>query len=110
MRDAAHDNLAVELDHEPQHAVSRGMLQHVLAARLGFEPPRDVAFPRVTRRQWDADRAPLGVQPGRRGLELNRALAHSENGILPRSPWRSRCFMSSGSSANASAMDSSSIE
>ncbi len=115
MRDAADDDLAVELDHEPQHAVGRGMLradveQHVLAARLGLELPRDRASPRATDRQRNAHRAPLGVQPGRGELELNRALAHSEKGILPRSPRRSRSFISSGSSSNASAMDSSSIE
>src|SRR5256885_5689761 len=57
-----------------------------------------------------ADRLTPGVQAGGRQLELDGALAHSESGSSPRSPRRSRSFMSAGSSSYASAMDNSSIE
>ena len=40
-----------------------------------------------------------GVQAGSRELELDGALAHSESGSWPRSPRRSRSFMSAGSSS-----------
>jgi len=55
-------------------------------------------------------RLAAGVQAGSGQLELHRALAHSECGIRPRVPWRSRSRISAGSSLCASAMDSSSSE
>src|SRR5439155_22131585 len=113
--DAPRGGLAVELDRAAQHAVGRGVLrfdvaQHVLAARLHWDLARDLASARATDCQRNAHGVPLSVQPWRRELELDRALVHSENGSLPRSPRRSRSFISSGSSSNASAMASSSME
>src|SRR5213596_2621376 len=99
----------------PQHPATPGVLrpevaQHVLARKVRLRR-RDVAGAgsgRDTERH--ADRLTPGVQAGGRQLELDGALAHSESGSLPRSPRRSRSFMSAGSSSYASAMDNSSIE
>src|SRR5256885_11942183 len=106
---------AIELDHEPQHAVGRRMLgsdvdQHVLAREVRLRWAR-IRGPRVVGdAERHAHRLALGVQAGGRELELDGALAHSESGSLPRSPRRSRSFMSAGSSSYASAIDNSSIE
>src|SRR2546426_7342 len=84
--------------------------QHVLARKVRLRRP-DVAGAGSGRdTERDADRLTPGVQAGGRQLELDGALAHSESGSLPRSPRRSRSFMSAGSSSYASAMDNSSIE
>src|SRR3989449_7060772 len=80
MGDHPNDGLAVELDHEPQHTVGRGMLrpevdQHVLARKVRLRR-RDVAGAgsgRDTERH--ADRLTPGVQAGGRQLELDGALA-----------------------------------
>src|SRR5438034_4149581 len=84
MRDQQYYGLAIELDHEPQHTVGRGMLrpevdQHVLARKVRLRR-RDVAGAgsgRDTERH--ADRLTPGVQAGGRQLELDGALAHSES-------------------------------
>src|SRR5438552_3031852 len=97
--------LAFELHHQPEHPVGRRMLgaevhQHVLGAEL-------VVAGLATNPQWDPRGAPLLVQPRGRQVELDRTGAHR---ISPRSPAWSRRFTSSGSSSNASAMESSSSE
>src|SRR5213076_2238857 len=101
MGDHPDHGLAVELDHEPQHPVSRWVLrpevdQHVLAREIGLRGRRigGVADP-----EGYPDRLAPGVQARGRKVELDGALAHSVSGSLPRSPWRSRSFMSAGSSS-----------
>src|SRR5690349_23185849 len=105
VRDHTHHGFAIELHHQPEDAVRGGMLgpdvdEHMLAREARF-------FEGAER---DACGTPLRVNAGGRELELDRALAHSEWGSLPRSPRRSRSFMSGGSSSYASAMESSSME
>src|SRR5205809_2161288 len=115
MGDHPDDGLAIELDHEAQHAVGRRMLgpdvdQHVLAREARLRRAQ-IRGPRVV---GDAERhahgLALSVQTGGRKLELDCTLAHSESGSLPRSPRRSRSLMSAGSSSYAAAIDNSSIE
>jgi len=72
--------------------------EHVLARELGLDAERH------------PDGVPCGVHPRGRELQLDGAVAHSECGSLPRSPRRKRSFMSSGSSAKPSAIESSSME
>ena len=78
--------------------------QHVLAREIGLRGG-GVGDP-----EGYPDRLAPRVQAGGRKIELDGALAHSVSGSLPRSPRRSRSFMSAGSSSYASAIDSSSIE
>src|SRR2546425_5512532 len=89
VRETARDELAGDLTPEPQHAVGRGMLradvdQHVVAAGLRREPPRDLTAPAppAAQRQRDADGAPLCVQPRRRELELDRARSEEHTSEL----------------------------
>ena len=107
VRDAAEDGLAVQLDHEPQHAVCGGMLgphvhEHVLIPEVGFPG-----------RQRNARGVPLGVHSRRGECQLDGPFAHEDDGgsgITPRSPRRRRSRISSGRSPAASAIDSSSSE
>src|SRR5205823_2532646 len=104
VRDHPDHGLTVQLDDEPQHAVRGGVLrtdvdEHVLGGEVWLR--RAERYPqRLTAR--------IHARCGE--LELDGALAHSESGSVPRSPRRNRSFMSPGSSAYASAIDSSSRE
>ena len=104
VRDAALDRLAVELEHQPQHAVRRGVLradvdQHVLGAEVVVGSCRR---PRSTPSGTRAGR-PSRVQArgGERDISTVRVAHFSESPARPRA---SRSRMSAGSSSNASAM------
>jgi len=81
MGDDPDHGLAVQLDHEAQHAVRRRVLrpdvdQHVLAGiGLHLPVPLSRAHSRLER---DAHRAALRVQPRGRELDGDGPLAHSE--------------------------------
>jgi hypothetical protein len=105
MGDHPDHGLTVQLDHQSEHAVRGGVLrpdvdEHVLGGDAGL----------LRHAERHPQRLTAGIHTGGGELELDGALAHSESGSLPRSPRRSRSFMSAGSSSYASAMDSSSSE
>ena len=82
VRNASHDRLAIELEHEAKHTVRRGMLradvdQHMLAAELRLEHRRLFHRDRKTVRvghQRRADGPAALVEPARGERDLNRAL------------------------------------
>ena len=119
VRNAAHDRLAVELEHEAQHAVRRRMLrpdvdEHVLTRRA---PAPSTAAPRARRRCRSRRRraARAAGVPARRG-RWSRAATSTVRFVVAivyspvRSPVPRRRRMSAGRSSNASAIDSSSLE
>src|SRR5687767_10561315 len=79
---ASHDGLAVELEHQPEYAVRRGVLradvdQHVLAAELGLEHRGLLDGDRRPTRvghQWRADGSPALVKSGRGESHIHRSL------------------------------------
>src|SRR5687768_1101757 len=79
---APHDGLAVELEHQPQHAVRRWVLradvdQHVLTAELGLEHRGLLdgdGRPARVGHQWGADRSPAVVESGRGESHIHRSL------------------------------------
>ena len=119
VRDAAHDRLAVELEHQAQHAVRRRMLrpdvdEHVLALEIGLDRRRRVDGDGVARsRRRRAGRAADGpAHPGRSSRARLRPCVSSSPSLLSRPSRRRRAArrMSVGRSSNASAIDSSSFE
>jgi hypothetical protein len=83
VRDAALDGLALELEHQPQDAVGRGMLgadvdEHVLGAEILVVPRR-----RVRHAERRSHRPSLRVDSRCREGHLHRAQAHRTS---PRSP------------------------
>jgi hypothetical protein len=128
VRHAPHHGLAVELEHQPQHAVRRRVLradvdEHVLALELGLERRRRLerhGLPAVVDHERHALRPPVGPDPVRRERHLDGALGRRHAsppllgpGVLGRAALRPaprRARMSAGSCANASATVISSIE
>ena len=114
VRDAAPHRLAVELEHQPEHAVRRGVLrpdvdQHVLGAEGLVEMARHLEFAGVLQLHAERhrDRPPAGIEPGGAERDVDRARAHSTK---PRLPCFSRSRTSGGRFWYPSAIDSSSRE
>ncbi len=119
VRDAADDRLAIELEHEPEHAMRGRVLradvdEHVLGVhlRLGHHPglERDRL---AAQRERCALRPALGVESRRGEGDFDRARGLTRPPVRPvlhvAARTSSRLHVS-GKASNASAMDSSSIE
>ena len=82
VRNAADDRLAIELEHQPQHAVRRGVLwtevdEHVIRGQLRLDRERGrecQSAAVVTRNQGNALRAALRIEARSRELYLHGSL------------------------------------
>ena len=118
VRNAAHDGLAVEFEHEAQDAVRGGMLrpdvdEHVLAFELQRRRLGDREAGVPAKDTLGDERNPLRAallgEAARREFDFDRAFGgHDYSPVF--SPDAMRARMSSGSSSKASATFSSSIE
>ena len=119
VRNAPHHRLAVELEHQPEHAVRRRVLgpevdEHVLAFEIGLDRRRRLDHDDVAR-VVDGER-----QCAAGGRAASRPVVESATSTVRfvvaiayspvRSPDSRRCCMSFGRSSNASAIESSSFE
>src|SRR5205085_3523674 len=116
VRDAAHDGFAIQLEHQPEDAVGGRMLrsdvdEHVLTFELGLQRRRRLereSPATIIGEDRYSLRTSLRVDTsGRQFCDDGSSLSHYSPVL---SPLLRRRFMSSGSSAKASAMESSSIE
>ncbi len=120
VRNATDDSLAVELEHEPQHAMSRRVLwpdvdQHVIAFEVRLNGWRRADGYRVAC-AVHGDRHPLGptlgIESSRRDGDIDGTTSSHSGCLLPGLFTGSRCGLAcpGGRSSKASAIDSSSIE
>ena len=117
VRNAPHHRLAVQLEHQTQHAVCRRMLrsnidEHVVAREIRLDSLRRLHGHHVAGlvgNERHSTRFAVRVQAGGRELDFDRALDGGHySPVLSPVPRRRR--ISSGKSSNACAMESSSIE